>query len=96
MLYAGWVELDDRSGGTAMAKDVRGRQASPNKSVTAKDSKKASETGPTVPAPKRPRRIIASANAIDFSVSPKWQKRLKEMDDYQRSTPFVLSRFTLD
>jgi hypothetical protein len=32
-------------------------------------------------------RVIIAASEVDFSVSPKWQARLKALDDYQRPLP---------
>lgn len=46
--------------------------------------------------PTRARCAIIDVSKVDFGISPKWRKRLKQLEDYQRAAPFVLGHFTLD
>lgn len=56
---------------------------------------------PTAPKRKRsppspdPDCVIVDLSRVNLNVSEKWRKRLKELDDYQRSAPFVFGRLTL-
>jgi hypothetical protein len=42
-----------------------------------------------------PNCVVVDVSEVNFDVSDKWRKRLKELDDYQRSAPFVFGRLTL-
>jgi hypothetical protein len=52
---------------------------------------------PPVPddRPVAARRVVVDVAQVDFGVSEKWRERLRQLDDYQRSAPFVLGRVTL-
>lgn len=39
--------------------------------------------------------VIVDVSKVNFNVSRKWRKRLKELDDYQRAAPFVFGRLAL-
>jgi len=70
------------------------KEAQPAKEPTPAD---AAEDSQNIHSPNTPRSRCAVVDVakVDFSVSPKWRKRLKQLDDYQRAAPFVLGRFTL-
>lgn len=79
-----------------MAKNIRKRTTVSRAKVRTGTKVDPQTTPETSNLPTRPNLFITSVNAVNYNISPKWQKRLKELDDYQRSAPFVLSRFTLD
>jgi hypothetical protein len=73
---------------------------SPRRPALRKSSPAPRKTKPSEPPPKtaaagHARCVVLDVAAVDFSVSDKWKRRLKRLDDYQRSAPFVLGRFTL-
>jgi hypothetical protein len=39
--------------------------------------------------------VVVDVAKVNLRISKKWRRRLRELDDYQRSAPFVLGRFTL-
>jgi hypothetical protein len=41
------------------------------------------------------RYVVVDEAEVDFTMTPKWRKRLRQLDDYQRAAPAVLGRFRL-